>query len=60
MGEKPDWIKKACQRCGKKELEKCLEEDGKTFCCQVCFGKFKKEEKGEKPVKKPVNICDFC
>ncbi len=47
--------KKKCDRCDKKDCEKCVEEGGKTFCCGACCQESKKEKKEE-----PINVCRFC
>jgi hypothetical protein len=43
----------------------CVEEDGKSFCCQVCCDEDKKgkeEKKKDEPadISKDKNVCRFC
>jgi len=54
-----DTNKKICARCGKQDCAQCVEEGGKSFCCQNCRDECKKEEEGQKK-EEPVNVCRFC
>ncbi|MFB6208143.1 MAG: hypothetical protein ABEJ69_02240 [Candidatus Nanohaloarchaea archaeon] len=48
---------KTCYVCGKEvDSDKCIEEDGKTFCCEECKQHY---EDVEKPDEKE-EICQFC
>ena len=52
-----DTNKKICARCSKKDCAQCVEKAGKSFCCQVCCGEYKK---GKEKKEEPVNVCRFC
>ncbi len=52
--------KKTCSRCSKKDCEKCVEEKGNFFCCQVCCDEHEKEKAGLKKKEEPPNVCNFC
>ena len=54
-----DTNKKTCARCSKNDCAQCVEEDGKSFCCQTCCDEHKKEVAGQKK-DEPVNVCRFC
>ncbi len=51
--------KKTCDNCDKKDCQKCVEEDGKTFCCGDCCEKYK-NKKEEQKKEEPANVCRFC
>lgn len=45
-----------CYVCGKEiDSDKCLEEDGKQFCCKKCKEKYEEEEHQDQD-----EICQFC
>lgn len=54
-----DTNKKACARCSKQDCAQCVEEDGKSFCCQVCREEYGKE-KAEQKKDEAANVCRFC
>ncbi len=54
-----DTNKKICVRCSKKDCAQCVEENGKSFCCQACCDEDKKEKEEQKK-EEPVNVCRFC
>ncbi len=51
--------KKTCVRCNKRDCAQCVEESGKSFCCQICCDEYKKR-KDEQKKEEPVNVCNFC
>ncbi len=54
-----DTNKKNCAECSKEDCASCVEDGGKSFCCQTCCDESKKVKEGQKE-KEPVNICRFC
>jgi len=52
-----DTDKKVCASCLKEDCENCVEEGGKSFCCQRCCDNSKKEEE---KTEEQDNVCRFC
>jgi len=50
---------KTCEGCGKAECANCIEDGGKSFCCQHCCNDYKTANAG-KEQPEPVNVCRFC